>query len=115
MPESWMAPPSDCAPLLSMNRLTRFSPLTASTKMPLSALSLMFMNVSDGFVVWLRTTPSAVVFWIVPPVPAAPVPRHRQSPPLLPVLLSTMPLARAVRRDALEGQAARRRWSCWRR
>ena len=109
-----MAPPSDWAPLLSMNRLTRFSPLTASTKMPLSALSLMFMNESDGLMVVLRTTPSAVVFWIVPPVPAAPVP-VTVSPPLRPVLLSTMPLARAVGRDALEGQVARRRSSCWRR
>ena len=52
--------------------------------------------------------PSPVVFWIVPPEPLLVLPASPVivSPPLAPVLLSTMPFDGAVGRDALEGHIA---------
>src|SRR5947207_3415686 len=54
---------------------------------------LLRMLIEDRlrFDVLLADTPSPVVFWIVPPDPAAPVPVTVR-PPLVPVALSTIPL-----------------------
>ena len=64
---------------------------------------------NDGLVVFVSEMPSPVVFWIVPPELSPPC-DVLPSPvtvrlPVEPVLLRTMPFARAVGRDAPEGQA----------
>ena len=65
--------------------------LQAATLFTALAMALKFIQLSDAFRVLARRTPSPEVFWMVPPVPAAPVP-VTVSPAVAPVLFSTMPL-----------------------
>src|ERR1700720_396041 len=85
-----LAPPP--VPELSIEPLTKLKLVTVVPLTPLPDVFLMINPVNDGLSVLVKETPSLVVFWIVPPVPAPPPPATVNTPEA-PVLLSTMPLA----------------------
>ena len=66
--------------------------VTVVPLIPLSAVWLITIRVSETSRVLVSDIPAPVLCWIVPPDPALPDPRTDR-PPLEPVLLSTMPLA----------------------
>ena len=72
--------------------LARVKLVTSSPLMPLPSLLVMLMRARDTARVLVREMPSPVMFWMTPPLPGVPAPVTVR-PPVLPVLVSTMPLA----------------------
>src|SRR5581483_8864532 len=87
--ESSVPPP---VPELLIVPLVNVKFVTVVPLTPLPAVFWMFIRSNDGLSVDVSEIPWLVVFWIVPPEFAVPVPRTLRLP-LDPVLFSTMPLA----------------------
>src|SRR5436305_5800509 len=80
-------------PLLVTEQLISERLSTVVPRMPLCESVVMFIFVRlTPPPTLVRLTPAVVVFWIVPPLPAEPVPLTTR-PPDAPVLLSEIPLA----------------------